>query len=131
MGEAVILGWTLVALVGVMTPGLDTILVLRHTLLSDRKAGFATVVGITGGFVWATASLAGLTALLAASQLAYNVVRIAGAVYLLGLGGSAIWRSLPSTRLLRVMMDTVASWQKTAVGTLVNDLDFPGGRISQ
>ena len=38
---------------------------------------------------------------------------------------------LPSTRLLRVMMDTVASWQKIAVGALVNDLDFPGGRISQ
>ena len=40
-------------------------------------------------------------------------------------------RRLPSTRLLRVMMDTVASWQKIAVGALVNDLDFPGGRISQ
>ncbi len=37
---------------------------------------------------------------------------------------------LPSTRLLRVMMDTVASWQKTAVAALVNDLDYPGGRIS-
>ncbi|MFJ8955202.1 LysE family translocator [Streptomyces sp. NPDC102381] len=82
-----------------MTPGIDTMLVLRHTLLADRRAGFATVAGITLGYLaWATASLAGLTALLAASQTAYDVVRVAGASYLIWLGGIAIWKSLPRNR---------------------------------
>ncbi|GAA0519978.1 threonine transporter RhtB [Saccharopolyspora subtropica] len=87
--------FALVALIGVLTPGLDTMLVLRHSLLGGRRAGVATFLGINlGCLVWGTASVAGLTALLTASQLAYDVVRVAGAAYLLWLGGSALWKSL-------------------------------------
>ncbi len=94
MSTTALLTWTLVALLGVMTPGIDTMLVLRHTMLGGRRTGFATVVGIaTGCLVWATASLAGLTALLAASTVAYDIVRIAGAAYLVWLGVTAIWKS--------------------------------------
>jgi threonine/homoserine/homoserine lactone efflux protein len=94
MSTTALLTWTLVAALGVMTPGIDTMLVLRHTMLGGRRTGFATVVGIaTGCLVWATASLAGLTALLAASTVAYDVVRIAGAAYLVWLGVTAIWKS--------------------------------------
>lgn len=99
MSTTALLTWTLVAVLGVITPGLDTLLVLRHTMLGGRRAGLATVVGIsTGCVLWATASLAGLTALLAASTLAYDIVRIAGAGYLLWLGASAIWKTLPRNR---------------------------------
>lgn len=99
MSGSTLLAWTLVALLGVMTPGIDTLLVLRHTLLVGRRAGLATVAGITLGYlVWATASLAGLSALLAASHTAYNVVRIAGAIYLIWLGSVAMWKSLPRNR---------------------------------
>ncbi|GAB1514942.1 LysE family translocator [Actinophytocola sp. KF-1] len=98
MSTTALLTWTLVAALGVMTPGIDTMLVLRHTMLGGRRAGFATVVGIaTGCLVWATASLAGLTALLAASTVAYDVVRIAGAAYLVWLGVTAIWKSRKPT----------------------------------
>ncbi len=94
MPTTALLTWTLVAALGVMTPGLDTLLVLRHTMLGGRRAGLATVVGIsTGCVVWATASLAGLTALLAASTVAYDIVRIAGAAYLLWLGATALWKT--------------------------------------
>ncbi|WP_435591674.1 LysE family translocator [Nocardia sp. bgisy118] len=99
MSGTTLFAWTLVALLGVMTPGIDTLLVLRTTILTGRRAGLATVAGITLGYlVWAGASLAGLTAVLAASETAYDVVRIAGAVYLIRLGGSAIWKSLPRNR---------------------------------
>lgn len=98
MSTTALLTWTLVAALGVMTPGIDTMLVLRHTMLGGRRAGFATVVGIaTGCLVWAAASLAGLTALLAASTVAYDIVRIAGAVYLVWLGVTAIRKSFRST----------------------------------
>lgn len=94
MSTTALLTWTLVAALGVMTPGIDTMLVLRHTMLGGRRTGFATVVGIaTGCLLWATASLAGLTALLAASTVAYDIVRIAGAAYLVWLGVTAIWKS--------------------------------------
>ncbi|BBG01305.1 MULTISPECIES: LysE family translocator [Pseudonocardia] len=91
--------WTVVALLGVMTPGIDTKLVLRHTILGGGRSGLAVVGGIAAGcLVWAGASLAGLTALLAASTVAYDIVRIAGACYLVWLGLSAIWKTLPRNR---------------------------------
>jgi len=99
MSTTALLTWTLVATLAVMTPGLDTLLVLRHTMLGGRRAGLATVFGIsTGCVVWATASLAGLTALLAASTVAYDIVRVVGAAYLVWLGAKAIWQTLPRNR---------------------------------
>ena len=99
MTTAAFLSFLVVAVVAVLTPGLDTMLVLRHSLLSGRRAGLATVAGISlGCLIWAVASLAGLTTLLTASRTAYDVVRLLGAAYLLWLGGSALWKSLPRNR---------------------------------
>lgn len=94
-----LLAWTLVAIIGAMTPGIDLMIVLRSTIFHGRRAGFAAMIGVElGHAVWALASLVGLTALLAASTLAYDVIRIAGACYLVWLGCSAIWHSLPRNR---------------------------------
>ncbi|MCF2573283.1 LysE family translocator [Brevibacterium sp. UCMA 11754] len=94
-----LLAWALVAVIGAATPGIDLMIVLRSTLLHGRRSGFAAVIGVEMGHaVWAIASLIGLTALLAASTLAYDVVRIAGACYLVWLGCTAIWKSLPRNR---------------------------------
>ncbi|GAA4980015.1 LysE family translocator [Pseudonocardia tropica] len=99
MSATALATWTVVALLGVMTPGIDTVLVLRHTIVGGGRSGLAAVGGIAAGcLVWAVASLAGLAALLAASTLAYDIVRIAGAVYLVWLGLSAIWKTLPRHR---------------------------------
>lgn len=63
MSNAALLAWTTVALLGVMTPGIDTLLVLRHTLLGGRRNGFMAVAGISVGcLIWAVAGLVGLTA---------------------------------------------------------------------
>jgi threonine/homoserine/homoserine lactone efflux protein len=70
-----------------ITPGLDTAIVLRASALEGRKAGVAAAAGITLGLmVWGTASAIGLTALLAASSLAYTVLKWIGAAYLVILG---------------------------------------------
>lgn len=94
-----LLAWSGVAALTVMMPGADTILVLRSTMMRGRAAGFACVTGIALGCIaWEVASIAGLTALLAASPVAYQIVRLAGAGYLLWLGGSALWKSFRSRR---------------------------------
>lgn len=70
-----------------ITPGLDTAIVLRASALEGRRAGIAAAVGITLGLVvWGAASAIGLTALLAASSLAYTALKWVGAAYLIGLG---------------------------------------------
>ncbi|ANZ38623.1 lysine transporter LysE [Lentzea guizhouensis] len=94
MSTTALLSFTLVALLTVITPGLETLLVLRTALLVNRRAAMGVVVGSTlGCLVWAVAGLVGLTALLTASQLAYDLVRVLGAAYLVYLGTKALWNA--------------------------------------
>lgn len=68
------------------SPGPSTMLIIRQSLRS-RRAGFLTVLGNESGvFVWGTVAAFGLTALLAASQVAYDVMRVVGAITLIGFG---------------------------------------------
>ncbi len=70
-----------------ITPGFDTALVLRtSTIEGARKATFAALGIAIGCMSWGAAVALGLGALLAASQLAYDVLRWAGAFYLGWLG---------------------------------------------
>jgi threonine/homoserine/homoserine lactone efflux protein len=70
-----------------VTPGLDTALVLRSAAAGGpRRAAFAAAGISLGCLIWGAAVSVGLGALLAASELAYTVVKWAGAAYLLWLG---------------------------------------------
>ena len=82
-----------------ITPGLDTLLVLRTSVAHGRDGGIAAALGIlTGCLAWGVATAVGLTALLTASRLAYDVLRVGGAVYLAWLGLSALWRARRARR---------------------------------
>jgi threonine/homoserine/homoserine lactone efflux protein len=75
-----------------VTPGLDTFLVLRTTVSRGRLAGFVAAVGIgLGCMCWALVSALGITALLTASTLAYEILRWAGVAYLCWLGARALY----------------------------------------
>jgi threonine/homoserine/homoserine lactone efflux protein len=70
-----------------LTPGLDTALILRTAAVEGpKRAGLAAVGIITGCLVWGAAVALGLGALLAASTLAFRVLKWAGAAYLVWLG---------------------------------------------
>jgi len=74
-----------------LTPGPNMMLYLAHTFESGRKAGWATVAGITTAFLFhIAATLLGLSALLIASPHALDVLRYLGIVYLLWLA----WKNL-------------------------------------
>jgi threonine/homoserine/homoserine lactone efflux protein len=86
VGQA-LLSFTLAAGLLTITPGLDTALVLRTAAVEGRKQAFLAGVGICFGcLLWGAAASFGLGALLAISGLAYNVLRIVGAIYLSYLG---------------------------------------------
>jgi threonine/homoserine/homoserine lactone efflux protein len=88
------------ALLLAIAPGPATAVLLRQTIRHGRARGFATVAGIEAGvFFWAATAAVGLTALLAASEIAYTLLRIAGAVTLILLGVQAILRSRQSNAL--------------------------------
>src|SRR4051812_11435041 len=70
-------------------------LVLRTSAHGGRRAGLAAVAGIgLGCLVWALAGALGVTAVLAASRLAFEVLRVAGVGYLCWLGVRALWHAL-------------------------------------
>ena len=75
------------ALLLTITPGLDTALVLRTTSLDGRAKGFAAGLGIAVGcLIWGAAAAGGIATLIAASPVAYDLIRYVGAAYLVYLG---------------------------------------------
>jgi threonine/homoserine/homoserine lactone efflux protein len=91
---AAVLAFAGVAAVINVTPGLDTMMVLRASVSGGRLVGFISGLGINAGcLAWGLAAAAGASELLAASRIAYTVLRIAGAAYLTWMGCRALWRS--------------------------------------
>jgi threonine/homoserine/homoserine lactone efflux protein len=80
-----------VAAVVIVTPGQDTALTLRNTIAGGRRAGVRTAAGVMcGQAVWALAAAAGVAALVVASEPAFLALKLAGAAYLVYLGGRAL-----------------------------------------
>ena len=74
-----------------LTPGLDTALVLRAAAVEGPKRAALAALGIGAGcLAWGAAAALGLAALLQASALAFNVLKWAGAAYLVWLGAGML-----------------------------------------
>lgn len=89
-----VLSFAVVAGLLTLVPGIDSALVLRSSISKARSFAFATAIGIcTGAMVWGVAAAVGVSALLAAPELAYRILTIAGAAYMVWFGPSLIWKS--------------------------------------
>ena len=86
--------FTLAAILIVLLPGPDTMVVLRNLVRGGRSTALRTVLGVLSGLtVWVVTAALGLSAVLRTSHDAYLVLRIVGAAYLLWLGVQSL-RSL-------------------------------------
>lgn len=82
-----ILAFSALSVVLVIIPGPAVMLVLKSAIARGRGPALLTALGVlSADLVWAAASVAGLTALLVSSQIAFDVVRYLGAAYLVYLG---------------------------------------------
>ncbi|BCJ44755.1 threonine transporter RhtB [Actinoplanes ianthinogenes] len=73
------------------SPGPDFAVVVRRSMMAGRWHGLVAGLGVaTGVFVWSVAAAMGVAALLEASAVAFTVVKLAGAAYLLWLGVTAL-----------------------------------------
>ncbi len=71
----------------ILAPGPDTLLVTRNVFRRGRRGGLVTAAGtVTGLALWSMAAALGLSALLATSRIGYDIVRVAGGLYLVWLG---------------------------------------------
>lgn len=70
-----------------VVPGPSVVYVVARSLEHGRAAGLTSMLGIeTGALVHVAAAAVGLTALLASSEVAFSIVKYAGAAYLVGMG---------------------------------------------
>jgi threonine/homoserine/homoserine lactone efflux protein len=92
-------GFVAVAALVIVTPGPDTALTVRNTLVGGRRSGVFTAVGVSlGQAAWTIATSVGIAAMLAASRPAFTAVKLAGAAYLLYLGAQALHGALVGRR---------------------------------
>ena len=86
--EMAVLGAFIVAVSAlVMSPGPDTMLILRYTLTSGPKVGLAAVAGVQLGLALHTLlAVFGVSMIIASSPLLFKTVALAGALYLGWLG---------------------------------------------
>jgi len=83
-----------VSLLVIVTPGPDTALTVRNTLIGGRRGGCFTAIGVAAGqAIWALGTSLGLVALLLASEGMFEAVRWLGAAYLVYLGVTSLWRA--------------------------------------
>jgi hypothetical protein len=100
--------FALVSAIVIMTPGPDTAITIRNTLLGGRTAGFATALGVsTGQLVWALATALGVVTILVTSEILFSLVKFLGAGYLVLLGLMALRDSFrPDKQRLRDTLQT-------------------------
>jgi threonine/homoserine/homoserine lactone efflux protein len=117
-----------VTALAMLSPGPDMILVMRNTMAGDRWRGGLTAFGVlTGNLVHIAYCTLGIALLLSRSPLAYNVLRVASAIYLVYLG----IQSLRSRGAAKAEPDTSAGSRGTNAywQGLVNNVLNPKGSL--
>jgi threonine/homoserine/homoserine lactone efflux protein len=119
------LSFLAVSLVVIMTPGPDTTLTIRNTLLGRRAGGVATAAGVAVGLCcWAVATSFGVVALLVASEPVFLAIKYVGAAYLVFLGVLALRRQ-PADRPIPAAtaapaLNPVAAFRQGIISNLGN-----------
>lgn len=86
-----LVAFTLASVVIIVIPGPSVLFVIGRSIALGRRAGVLSVVGNTLGTVPAVVAVAfGVGAIVASSIVAFTIIKIAGAVYLVWLGVQAI-----------------------------------------
>ena len=80
-----------------LTPGIDTVYILTRTMAGGRREGLASAFGINTGLIVHTLLVAaGLSLVLAASPIAFGIIKFAGAAYLIVMGIKSLLSQGPS-----------------------------------
>jgi threonine/homoserine/homoserine lactone efflux protein len=107
----------------ICTPGPDTALTIRNSIIGGRRGGLLTAVGIAAGqMVWTLAASVGIAGLLHESQPAFTALKIIGGAYLVLLGIQSVLaavRGRPSREQRKVRAD-LGQWNAMRQGLLSN-----------
>jgi threonine/homoserine/homoserine lactone efflux protein len=121
-----------VAALVTLSPGPAFALLLQVAAVHGRRVALANIAGNSVGVLtWGVLSAVGVSALIAANELAYDALRLGGALFLLWLGARALWRSRrPGTVPTTEAAGDSSGWSRSAAWRaarkgLVNSLANP------
>lgn len=123
---AALTSFALIAALLTITPGLDTAIVLRTAAVVGRRRASGVIAGVgTGVFLWGALAALGVSALLTASRVAYDVVRLAGAAYLVWTGLRMLVAAARASSLPTVAADVapdrfLGGWRQGLLTNLLN-----------
>ncbi|MGC5703793.1 LysE family translocator [Pseudomonas sp. NFXW11] len=117
-----LLAFTLAATLLTLTPGLDTALVLRTATVEGKQQALRAALGVNAGcLIWGAAVAFGLGALIAVSELAFNLLKYCGAAYLAWLGVNMLLRPRQSFAAAETPGKRGANWfLKGLLGNVLN-----------
>lgn len=108
-----------------ISPGPDLIYILSRTVTHGRRIGLASSLGVgTGAFFHVVAAAIGISTILMASALAFTVVKLIGAAYLIFLGVQAL-RSAGKSFIADTTTPTrpISAWEAYRQGVLIDVLN--------
>jgi RhtB (resistance to homoserine/threonine) family protein len=80
-----------VAAIVIVVPGPDTAVVTKNILVHGRRAALGTSLGVSAGLsVWTLAAAVGVASVVRGSAVAFTVLKLVGALYLVWLGVQAL-----------------------------------------
>ncbi|MEB0040172.1 MULTISPECIES: LysE family translocator [unclassified Pseudomonas] len=117
-----LIAFTFAATLLTITPGLDTALILRTATVEGKQQAFRAALGInTGCLLWGAAVAFGLGALIAVSELAFNILKYCGAGYLAWLGLNMLLRPRNSLSPVETASMQSHNWfLKGMIGNILN-----------
>ncbi len=123
-----IVTFSILAGILVIIPGLDFALVLRYATTQSRKSALVVMLGITSGlFVWGTFASLGISAILQASETAFNVLKVTGACYMIWMGIGFIRNSLKDSSEALMEIQKIRSQRIFTRGLFSNLLNPKAG----
>lgn len=117
-----LLAFSFAAVLLTLTPGLDTALVLRTATVEGRNQAVRAALGISVGcLIWGAAVAFGLGALVAVSELAYDILKYCGAAYLTWLGLNMLLRPRKQFAVTDTSEKPASNWfLKGVLGNALN-----------
>ena len=108
----------------VISPGADFVLVLKTSINDGRKAGIFTALGLSLAIcVHISYSMFGISYLISQNEYLYNMIRYAGAGYLIYLGVKGIYSANSQLNTTSTAQRKNKNWQYLAQGFLCNVLN--------
>lgn len=119
--------WLSLAVLGlliVISPGADFVLVLKHSVNQGRQAGIWTAIGVSLAIcVHISYSMLGISYLISQNEQLFDMIRYAGAAYLIYLGLKGILSADNKLAPMEGAKQITSVWRYLAQGFLCNVLN--------